>query len=409
LLLGDIVMDVREAVTDLPQQTLPVPTLQTGQSIVACTLPPGNYLVVVTQRNNWGETIASAESGPTVVDATHGLLITSPLLPGATTIRAYLTLAGGVAGSEQQFIESSVSPFTISTPLQNSGTPPTRNTAYLPDMDGDAISASSLFRWINRGLELASQVAGGLFDYSGVSTVSGMPQYIVSGQYKRISTVWYDGYPLAMDDAGNFFRRNTITASVLASVATSLLTDRMMLEVWPQPSRTAAQTTLAVALAAGDTQATLTSTAGFLLTDGFVNFGGEICSYNGIAGNVLQNLVRALGGTVAAAAPIGTPVSELNLFFQGWKKYAPNFQPGQSNVVVPVPVDWNSALFKYGLGRAKLAEQSVEDFTKLEQDLVKMFSDWNRTNKVTTGPRQVGEQTNSLEVLPSFGGGWVSP
>jgi hypothetical protein len=418
MLVGDLIADIRESVTDQPQ-TLPAPVAVITAGVVASaasTLPAGTYYATYTFRTPWGETLPGGESGALVVGAAQGIQVTAPAIPpSASVIRVYLTLAGGGSGNEQQFVESATLPFTISAPGATAVVP-TRNSAYLPDTDGDAINAASMFRWINRGLELASQVCGGLLDYSGVGSVSGQPQYIIPGEWKRISSVWYDGYPLSMYDARMYFRRNAITASVLSSIALSLFTDRMMFEVWPQPARTAAQTTLAVALAAADTQATLTSAAGFLLTNGFVQIGNEIMSYSGISGNILKNLIRGLSGTVAAAVAIGganPTVFELNLFWQGWRMYAPTFQPGSSMTVLPIPVGWGSLLFKYGLGRAKLAEQNVGDYSKLEDDFIKKLSEWYRTNRIVVGPKQVSgscEGETGLETWgQGLGGGWVIP
>ena len=221
--------------------------------------------------------------------------------------------------------------------------------------------------------------------------------------------MWYDGYPLAMDDNGNYFRRNAITASVLSSAANSTFNNQMMIELWPQPARTSAITTLAVDLQIGQLTATLTSTANFLLTNGFVQIGSEIMSYSGLTGNVLSNLQRALSGTTQSLIPAGSFVRELNLFWSGWREYNPNFQPGASAQVVPVPLGWETNLFEYGLARMKLAEQNVGDYTKLNESFKKQMSDWYRSNKVTIGPRQIGDQTSGLEVLPNLGGGWVIP
>ena len=417
MLVGDLCIDIREAVTDLPQ-VLPTPTAQLVAGVVAAvgsTLPAGNYFLNYTFRTPWGETLPGAESaavGP--VGVNQGIQVTVPtaLPPSASVVRVYFTLAGGVAGSEQQFVESAVLPFTISAPGA-AGVVPGSNSAYLPDMDGDAINASSMFRWINRSLELASQVCGGLLDYSGIGSISGQPQYIIPGEWKRISACWYDGYPLDMDDSQNYFRRNAITASVLSSVALSLFTDRMMFEVWPQPARTAAQTTLTNPLALTDTQAVLTSTAGFLLTNGFAQIGTEIVSYSGIVGNTLKNLVRGLSGTTVALAPAGTAANELNHFWQGWRMYAPVFKPGDSLVSLPLPVGWGSLLFKYGLGRAKLAEQNVGDYSKLEDDFIKKLSEWYKMNRVVIGPKQVSggwAPENTLQTTGGGeGGGWVIP
>jgi hypothetical protein len=408
-LVGDLIQDIREAVTD-QAQVLPATTAAVAvTSAPGSTLPTGTYCCIVTQRNRYGETLYSAETTALAVGANQGVQVTSPLQPSATTIRAYLTLPGGAAGSEQQYIESTSSPFVISAPLSNSGIPPTRSSAYLPDTDGAAINCSTLYRWVNRGLELASQVAGGLFDYGGLGTTVGVPGYIAPGSWKRISSLWYDGYPLAMDDAGNYFRRNAITASVLASVAVSLFTERMMLEVWPQPARTAASTTLSAALNPGVTTASLVNAGGFLLTNGFALIGTEIVYYSGIVNNVLQNLIRAMAGTAQATSAIGATVQELNIFWQGWRMFAPTFQPGQSALTIPVPVSWNSLLFQYGLGRAKLAEQSIKDFSDLDKKFQTEMAKLNNSNEVRVGPRQVGEPSNALEVWPNFGGGFVVP
>jgi hypothetical protein len=407
MLVGDLIADIRESITDQPQ-TLPTPTAALVAAVVASaasTLPAGTYFGTYTYRTPWGETLPGGELGGLVVGGAQGIQVTGPAIPpSASVIRVYLTLAGGASGSEQQFVESATLPFTISAPGATAVVP-TRNSAYLPDTDGDAINAASLFRWINRGLELASQVCGGLLDYSGIGSTSGQPQYIVPGEWKRISSVWYDGYPLSMDDAGMYFRRNAITASVLSSIALSLFTDRMMFEVWPQPARTGAQTTLAAPLAATETQAVLTSAAGFLLTNGFVQIGNEFMSYSGITGNTLKNLVRGLSGSVIASAIAGTAVNELNLFWQGWRMYAPTFQPGDSTKVLPIPLGWGSLLFKYGLGRAKLAEQNVGDYSKLEDDFIKKLSDWYRTNKVVVGPKQVSGGWAGESGLETWGGG----
>lgn len=418
MLIGDLVQDVREAVTDQPQ-TLPPPfqTALPTLSLIASANPLAQvpYTFTFTSTNNWGE---SQPSGEVTITPGPGqaIQISGGFFPGpGVGLRGYVAVGGGPGTETNYFIIPVINgvaslPFIFDLSLPTLvAAPPSRNTAYLPDTNGDAISAGTLFRWINRALELASETVGGLLDYSGISTVSGVPQYIAPGLWSKISTLWYDGYPLAMDDAGTFFRRNTITASILASVGTSLLTDRMMLEVWPQPSRTAAQTTLAQALTATATQAVLTSMQGFLLTDGMANINGEIVSYNGISGTTLKGLIRGLSGTTPTAQVAGAQVNELNMFWQGFRRYAPAFKPGDSMLSIPVPVGWNAHIFKYVLGRAKLAEQNVGDFSKLEESLVKSLSDWQRANKVTTGPRQVGEQTNSLEVMNNMGGGFVIP
>ena len=420
MLVGDIVQATREAVTDLPP-VLYAPN-SANISVIAfagASLVPASYYLKITMLNNWGETLYQAEQGPfTVTASNQGIQVTvfGPINQ-AVMARVYY----GLQGNEFSYASvplpatNSNQPSTVTIVIGDpsltyiTGMPPTRNTAYLPDSDGDAISASTMFRFLNDALKLASQISGGLLDYSGVGSLSGVPQYIVNGEWKKVASCWYDGYPLAMDDNGNYFRRNSITASVLSSVAMSTFNNQMMIEVWPQPSRTAGITTLAAQMLIGQTSAQLTSAAQFLLTNGFVQIGSEIMSYSQINGNTLLNLQRALGGTVQSVIPAGSLVNELNLFWSGWRMYNPNFIPGQSNLVIPAPLGWETALFKYMLGRCKLAEQGVGDFEKLEQSFLKQIGDWWRSNKVVVGPRQIGDQSQGLEVLPNLGGGWVIP
>lgn len=420
MLVGDLIQAVREAATDQPQVLPPpdnTPTVTPVQALVP-VFNTGTYYVVVTFTTQWGETLPCAEFSVALIGSNNSFQI-GPLKLGGfsntistiTGVNVYVGASAGGENIQYQFPGSGAGStvLLLSTTPTNYQAPPTRNSAYLPDTDGAAVNAATMFRWIRDALKQASQVCGGLLDYSGVGSINGQPQYIVNGEWKRMVNFWYDGYPLSADDNGNYFRRNAITASVLSSIALSTFNNQMMIEVWPQPARTAASTTLSSSLALNGTQASVTSSLGFLLTNGFCQIGTEICSYSGIGGTTLNNLQRALGGTVAGVWPAGTVVNELNLFFSGWRMYHPNYQPGSSMTVVPIPVGWETILFQYGLGRMKLAEQNVPDYSKLNETFMKQLSDWYRQNKVTVGPRQIGDQTSGLETLPNLGGGWVVP
>lgn len=409
ILVGDVISNIRTEITDQPQ-TLPAPAASFATVTATSTLPVGNYYLKVTQRNPWGETSPSSESLVQAVGSGQGIQVTSQLVPGATSIRAYLTLANGPAGSECQYVESTVSPFTITAPPTGAAGPPSRNTAYNPDTDGDSFSAATIYRWLNDALKLASQICGGLIDYGGVGSTVGNPMYVIPGQqWRAITDLWYDGYPLAPDKAGNFFRRNAITASVLSQVTTSLLTDRMMLEIWPQPARTSASTTLAAPISATATSLTAASLGGFLLTNGMVQVDDELMFYNPLTGNTLSNLIRGLGGSVAAAHAAAAPIRELNIFWHGWRVFNPAYSPGQSMLTVPVPIGWETLIDLYGLARVRLSEQNTDEYLKLLKQYQDGLAAWLKTNKVTTGPKQIGESSGQLEVIPTLGGGWVVP
>src|SRR5208337_1353359 len=97
--VGTVIVSIRRKIPD-PTPTLPAPAAAFSVVSGTGTLPAGNYLAVATQLNAYGETLPSTESGVLAVSGTQVIQCVSTLLPGAVTLRVYLTLVGGVAGSE---------------------------------------------------------------------------------------------------------------------------------------------------------------------------------------------------------------------------------------------------------------------------------------------------------------------
>jgi len=406
-LVGDAIINARQVVPDMPQ-VLPATTAVVAVvAAIGSTLPAGTYACVVTQRNQWGETIASGETTGLVVGANQGIQVTSALQPGATTIRAYLTLLGGAAGTEQQFIESTISPFTISTPLPSSGVPPVLSRAWLPDTDGNLISCTAIYGWVNDGLKIISQETGGLLDYCGVPSVLGQLLYLLPGTWKEITTVWYDGYMMLGGDRGSFFRRNTVTSAVLARATISIADNRNIIEIFPQPARTAASTTLAAPMLATDTSAVLTAAAGFALPFGFVQVDNEIMAYAGIVGNTLTGLIRGLGGSAAVAHSNAAPTSELNIAFSGKRQMAPAYVPGQSMSTLPTPSGWEELLFQYVAGRAKLVEHDAATVGAFMKSMRDEIREWGKTNRGIVRRRQVGGDAGVLTYGNTPAGGLI--
>lgn len=405
--VGYAIISARQVVPDMPQ-TLP-PTTATAAVVAAIgsTLPAGTYAVEVTQLNPYGETIAGGETTGLAVGSNQGIQITSPLQPSAVTIRAYLTLPGGAAGTEQQYIESAVSPFTISTPPPNAGVPPQLNKAYLPDTDGTLMSATGLFGWLNDGLRMICRMAGGLLDYSGVQSQINNPLYNIGQTWIEITSLWYDGWWFKGGDRGQFFRRNTVTSSILSGASISVYNNQQVLEVYPQPARTAFSTTLAVTMGAADTTATLTSTSGFVLPFGFVNIGGELMAYGAINGNVLTGLIRGLGGTGATAHNSGVAALEINLFWSGKRQIDPSFAPGSSASVLPVPNGWGVLLAQYISGRAKNIEHDGQYWKQLNDAIKESVKDWARTERGVVRRRQVGGDASPTSYYADMAGGLI--
>jgi hypothetical protein len=411
--VGDAILKARQVVPDMPNS---LPATTSSATVVAAggsTLPQGTYAVQVTQftgapgGETWGETIAAAEITGLVVGPNQGIQITSALQPGAVKIRCYLTLANGAAGTEQQYVESTTSPFTISTPPPNSGTPPQINRAWLPDTDGPLISASAIFGWINDGLKMISRIAGGLLDYAGVQSQINQPLYVIPQTWIEITSLWYDGYWLGGGDRGYFFRRNNITSSILSSAQVSVYNNNMVLEVYPQPARTAASTTLSGSMSASQTTAPLTTSGGFVLPFGFMQVDSEIMAYGAISGNTMTGLIRGLGGSAAVAHSPSAPVLELNLFWNGKRQMDALYTPGSSASVLPIPNGWAVLLAQYVSGRAKNIEHDGQYWKQLADDMKASIKDWGRTTKGVAQRRQIGPPASPGVYYPDQAGGII--
>src|SRR6202521_2792450 len=414
-LIGDILISAREMIPDMCSTLGPATATAAVVAAPGSTLPVGTYAVIVTWRNQWGETLEAGETLGLVVAANQGIQITSTLPPGATTIRAYLTSPGGAAGSEQQFVESIVSPFVISAPPVLASALPTRSTAWLPDSDGQRMfSVGTLYRWLNQGLSRLARKAGVLQDYTAVGTVAGQPLYVMAGEWAKITNVWYDGSPLALGSQGSFFRRNTITSSVLASCAVSIRTNQLVIELFYQPARTAGASTLSAQLGIADIGASCAPLGGFQSFGPpmFAQIGTEIVAFSQISGTNLLGLIRGLGGTVPQVWPSGTAVKELNVPLLGKRLSTQNYVPGNSANLLPVPLGWEEVLPIFILSRARESEQDRQSAAALLKQFDDAVMDYLRANRQIAGPTQVGGSSWGVDTVPGFGssmGGVVLP
>lgn len=407
-LLGDILFSVRSKIPDLPPT---LPAVSATVAVVAAggsTLPTGTYACMVTQRNNWGETIALGETIGLVVGANQGIQITSALLPGAVAIRAYLTLPGGAAGTEIQWTEGTSSPFTISTPPTGYGTPPFRSTAYLMDSDGNQFGASTVYSWLNEALVECSRITGGLLDYCGVPTVIGQPMYVAPGEWLEISDVWYGGYWVQGGKRAEFFRRNTVTSSILNRVSVSVFTDKQVLEVSYQPDRNSGTALTTGALSATGTTVTINNSGAFLLPFGFAQIGTEIVAYASLSGS-LGGLIRGLGSSVAQAWPTNTPVTELSLFWCGKRLFGVQYAPGQSATTLQAPQGWAAIIPLYMLAQAKKAEQDMKAADDLEKAFAQAAERWYLANKGVARFVQVGGSGMTRTFDNTLAGGVIIP
>jgi len=404
MLIGDIIVAARELFND-PPQVQPAPTLVSVASTTTAlgTLSAGSYYVVITFVNQWGETVASNELPVTVGAGQNDLIITYGTIAWTgSQINVYIGGSSGGEALQYQVTGVITNPFSINGTVGMAAAPPPTSSAYLPDTDGSYVKASTIFRWLTDGLRQGSRLAGGLPDYSGFPSIINFPTYQVVGEWVKMTNAWYDGYPVSFDNTTSFYKRNQVTSSVLGSWALSFYNGRLGVEMWPQPARTATLTAVSAPMGVTDIGVQVTSTAGFLLpTYGMVQVGTEIMGYNGINGNILTGLTRALGGTFAQAWPINTPVNELNCFFQGRRVYANPLTPGVSAQPLYIPAGWDGTLITFLMSKYYETEKDGQ----MQQSKFKEFKDdiqgWLRTNRQLIGPRQAGSRDYQFIV---FGG-----
>lgn len=373
--------------------SLPAPTATFSVVTPASsTLPAGTYFAEVTQRNPWGETLPSTESSVLSVSSGQGIQVTSALLPSCTAIRVYLTLANGASGTEIQFVESATSPFTVVATPTGAGSPPSRSTAWLLDSDGAQFGASTVYQWMNEGMNKFMRAAGGMLDYSGVPTVAGQSMYVAPGQWGSITDVWYGGYWVKPLQRNEFFRRNTVTSAILSGVTVSVFSDKQVIEVNYQPDRTAGVTNTTADMSATDNSVTIANTGAFLLPFGFLQIGTEICAYASLASGAASGLIRGLGSTVSQAWPSGTVVTELSLFWCGKRLSVLPYGPGDSMKNLAAPQGWVAILPNYMLAQAKKAELDLEAAAGLEKTFESEIERWMVANRPVTMNVQVGNR-----------------
>lgn len=422
MLVGDVILQARVLIPDMPQTLTPTAiTVGAFADSPGTAIPPGTYYVRVSFITSWGETNIGNEQVVTI-GATQAFRVTGPTPYMSTGVTLSLRLYfGTVSGQQTSFITlSNISPnssvnniLNLSLPISAGGVPQ-RNSSYLPDTDGGIFSATTLFGWMNEGLTEASRIAGGLLDYSGVPTTLGQPLYTLPNEWLKLTDVWYDGYPVAEIARSTMFRRNTVVSSIAGAVTVSVRDNRVIAEIWPQPARTAAQTSTIADRGVGDTSFSVATTGGFLLPFGFfmvsANNSFEIMSYAGLTGTTLYGCIRGLGGTAPQAWSTGSVVNELNLFVNGKRIFTTQYLPGMSGVTLPVPAGWSSIITTYILHRAKQSEQDYQESSRLKKQFDEMVTGWARTNNQIGGPRQITLRNDEFSIAnPHPFGGTVVP
>ena len=413
-LVGDALLALREQAAD-PPSSLPAPS-----SVTVTPSPTGalSLWLTVTQLTPWGESAPSTEVALTTGAINSTFTVAGTCSFAATQINVYFTLAG--SGLEDRYLAFTTPsggvgqfsiPFTLSSAGIAQGFPPSRSSAWLPDTDGTALSAAALYRWLNEGLDAATALTEGIRDVTAIPSTAGQAQYQVISNWRKLTSGFYDGYPITMGSKSDIFRRSNVTG---ISGTTVLNQDSVVqqVELYPQSSRTSGNGTLNGALSATATTIPYTpGSSGWVLGFGMALIGpypadpsqSELVYYSGNASNSLSPVTRGMGGTIAQAWPSGTSVMEANIYFSGIR-YPLHYQKGQAANQLNLPPAWIDALKDYLSSRFKGAEQDVEG----QQAMLKQFEQKClaiKGNREVMSPRQVQVGgTTGPEVAVGLGG-----
>ena len=313
-------------------------------------------------------------------------------------------------GGENAYVESPQFPITIAS-VGVSGYPPVNSTAYLPDQDGQFVSASTMYAWLNGALKLGCHYAGGIRDMTGLPSVIGQGMYTLNGTWMKLTQGWYDGYIMDLVNKRNFFYRNT-TSGLSWGCSISYNAERAIAELFPQPNRTSGLTTTTPPLAATHPVAPLSDPSSFVLPFGLAliwnNQGAsEIVAYDLISGNNATGLVRGLGGTIQQAFGSDVFFQELNIRFAGLRKHFTSYQQGQSALTLRIPDTWVDPLALYLLSYFREGEQDREGAKELRMEFEETMKQLK--SNIFPGPVQIGQGWNREVYGGGIGGGWLVP
>jgi hypothetical protein len=405
MLVGDILLSAREAVPDLPG-TLPAP-VPSDLVFTPINTPLGaltasvNYYLVVTYSTPWGESAPSPEITVAMPAGTNAIQIATGFSPYVDVISAISVYTSTVSGGEiVRSIFPMVSGIHATLTVTNQpgtfgiATPPQGNSAFLLDSGGPVAGAQQIFRWLTDALRALSAANGGIPDVSGFGTIVQKQNYQVIGEWRSLDNCWYDGYPMSAGSSTGVFRRNVLNG-LSEQVSYVQVADNLVVELYPQPQRTAGATTTSAAMGAGDTSVATNGNGGFVLPLGLAMLGTpptyEIVSYSGMLPG-LANLIRGLGGTNAQSWPSGTAVSELNVYFTGLRS-PQQYNVGQAANSIRLPLEWTPKVHIYLLSRYRAIEQQQQEADSLMKDFEAYLKGLSR-RKPIVGDRQIVPQSD---------------
>lgn len=195
--------------------------------------------------------------------------------------------------------------------------------AQIPDkvatagLDGSAFTAAELLRWANDAITLIAAASLCIQDWYAVPSESGQDVYEIPDHILTVEQLWYDNWPCwRSPELDALFVSKVSSRSYYFGPHSQHQVPR--LHVWPAADRTSATTTLSVPVTATDQTLTLAS-----VTDwreyGYAMIENELMLYRTLNKDAkqLRQLLRAQGGTKAAAHARDVTVKERNIWWKG--------------------------------------------------------------------------------------------
>ena len=412
-LVGDIIMELRQRIPDAPGIVGAPQIAVTPVNVPGGYLPSGvGYILVGTAVNTFGESIPSATTTITMPSGMNAFQIEWNNL--ADYGRVYV----GAANYEQwwqSLVQGQAGAgFIVGDPnaqvTNGLGIPPTRNTAFLPDSDGNFIGAFAAYRLLNRALQEMVRIAGGIIDVTGVQSQVNQSMYRLASPFYQFINAWYDGYPMDVVPRSFMYLRNS-AAGFSGILSYEQDGPQSVIQVWPQSNRTGGQNFLNAPLSATANTFLVSDGTGFL-SIGLAQIDQEVVAFSQVTagGTVFQGVTRGLGGTRAVAHNQFAPVTELNIRMSGYRM-CETYSVGDSLNTIQVPQAWETPLVLHMLSQVRSMEQDDAASKSLMTDFVQMAEKIARTARIgKTKPRQIpiwGQNSSDARNVNGIGFGWL--
>jgi hypothetical protein len=358
-------------------------------------LPAGTYYVVLTYLTPWGESSPSTEQS-VVVAANGGIAIGLTAPAGVASVRVYYGTQAGAEAQFQQFDGNQVPPgfLTILT-VDTIGSPslvPRYSSAYLPDSDGNYVSAATAYRWLNAALRKLGVQLGGIRDVSGVAWPSASAWAVLSQRWTEIENLWWSGWYQWVGRQEYTWLQNPIT-SVPGYTTHWSNAGRDIIGLWPQPGSGPGVSTLASPVAITDDIIQVAAVSPFTFPGMFQINNEFIMASSFTPKDTVFNLlgvIRGVGGTVAATHPVDENITQLITMFSG-TRLAPDFSPGSAYTLLQLPAGWDVPLDRFMLARFREKEQNIQEARALDQEFDAWLENLRSSKDAVPKDKAVGD------------------